>query len=335
MSPRTIKTLIGLALTSAVPVTAAAKGDHQPTVIDMHFHALPAASMGSINSPICAPFEDWPAYDPGSGKSYIDVFNAMQCSHRLISPSTDDAVKAQALAALRRWNVLAVTSGSAKRVEAWRRDAPEHILSAIGFDLDDAPPPETLRRLHAEGRLQVMGEIGSQYDGAAPNDPRLEPYYALAEELDIPLALHVGLGPPGAPYQGMERYRMRNSNPLLLEDVLVRHPRLRLYVMHAGWPMLPEMMALLYAHPQVYVDLGVIDYILPKREFERYLRTLVDAGFEKRIMYGSDNMVWPQAVAISIANIRGARFLTRAQKQDILHDNAARFLRLPTLGRSG
>ncbi len=40
--------------------------------------------------------------------------------------------------------------------------------------------------------------------------------------------------------------------------MLVRHPKLRVYVMHAGWPMINEMIALLYAHPQVCVDMGVL-----------------------------------------------------------------------------
>ncbi len=84
-----------------------------------------------------------------------------------------------------------------------------------------------------------------QYSGLAPNDPSLEPYFALAEELDVPVSIHVGLGPPGAAYAGSPTYRMAHSNPLLLEDVLVRHPKLRLYVMHAGWPMLDEMVGLL------------------------------------------------------------------------------------------
>jgi predicted TIM-barrel fold metal-dependent hydrolase len=78
-----------------------------------------------------------------------------------------------------------------------------------------------------------------------------------------------------------------------LEDVLMRHPKLRLYVMHAGWPMSHQMVALLYAHPQVYVDVAVIDWAIPRREFHQYLRRLVEAGFGKRIMFGSDQMVWP------------------------------------------
>jgi predicted TIM-barrel fold metal-dependent hydrolase len=41
---------------------------------------------------------------------------------------------------------------------------------------------------------------------------------------------------------------MAAGDPLLLEGVLLRHKRLHLFVMHAGWPRLDEMIALLYAH---------------------------------------------------------------------------------------
>ena len=332
---------LGLALTLAPGLASAQATPSQVTVdiskaavIDMHFHAEPADGVGPPPVLICTPFDEFPYFDPGRGKRFIDRFNETACRHKLLSSRSSEEIKAGALAALRKDNIVAVASGPAELVEDWRRAAPDHIISAIGFDLSDAPSIETLRTLHAEGRLAVIGEIGSQYDGAAPNDPRLEPYYALAEELDVPIALHVGLGPPGAAYQGMSHYRMRDSNPLLLEDVLVRHPKLRLYVMHAGWPMLNEMIGLLYAHPQVYVDVGVIDYVIPKKEFYRYLRTLVEAGFEKRIMYGTDNMVWPETIDVALHNIRHAPFLSASQKRDILHDNAARFLRLDTASAS-
>ena len=64
-------------------------------------------------------------------------------------------------------------------------------------------------------------------------------------------------------------YRARLSSPLLLEDVLVKHPKLRINVMHAGFPMLDDTLALLYAHPQVYVDTGVIFYTQPRPAFYR------------------------------------------------------------------
>ncbi|HEX6741450.1 MAG TPA: amidohydrolase family protein, partial [Sphingomicrobium sp.] len=151
---------------------------------------------------------------------------------------------------------------------------------------------------------------------------------ALAEELDIPVAIHVGPGPPGVPYFGSPKYRMALSNPLALEDVLLRHPKMRLYVMHAGWPMGDEMVGLMFTHPQVYVDVAVIDFAWPRAEFHAYLKRLVDAGMGKRIMFGSDQMVWPEAMDIAIANIEAATFLSPEQKRDIFYNNAARFLRL-------
>ena len=156
----------------------------------------------------------------------------------------------------------------------------------------------------------------------------MEPIYALAEELDIPLGIHIGLSRPGVAYDSSPKYRAALSNPMLLEEVLLRHPKLRLYVMHAGWPMLDQMVALMWAHPQVYVDVAVIDWALPRKEFHSYLQRLVEAGFGDRLMFGSDQMVWPDAIGRAIEGIESAAFLTQQQKRNILYNNAARFLRL-------
>ena len=78
----------------------------------------------------------------------------------------------------------------------------------------------------------------------------------------------------------------------------------------------------------MYVDVGFVDYSLPRKEFHHYLRRLVEAGFGKRVMFGSDENIWPQAVGVAMENINSADFLTPEQKRDILCNNAARFLRL-------
>lgn len=98
--------------------------------------------------------------------------------------------------------------------------------------------------------------------------------------------------------------------------------------MHAGWPMLDDMLATLYTHPQLYVDLAAICFMIPKKEFYYYLERLVNAGFGKRILFGSDNMIWPGAIEAGIQTITQAKFLSESQKRDILFNNAARFLRL-------
>ena len=68
---------------------------------------------------------------------------------------------------------------------------------------------------------------------------------------------------------------MALNDPLLLEEVLLRHKRLRVLLMHAGWPFLESTMALLHAHPNVYVDLGALQ-AASRPAYYRHLRGLVE-----------------------------------------------------------
>ena len=70
------------------------------------------------------------------------------------------------------------------------------------------------------------------------------------------------------------------------------------------------------------------DWNYPRAQFYAELKRLVDAGFGKRIMFGSDPGPFPTAIGAAIKSIQEAPFLSAAQKRDILYNNAARFLRL-------
>jgi hypothetical protein len=104
--------------------------------------------------------------------------------------------------------------------------------------------------------------------------------------------------------------------------------------MHAGFPYLQETIAILHMYPQVYADLGAIDWLRPREAFHEYLRALVRNGLGKQLMFGSDQMVWPEGIGMAIEGIESASFLTKEQKRDIFYNNAVRFLRLDekTLG---
>jgi hypothetical protein len=185
------------------------------------------------------------------------------------------------------------------------------------------------------GRLRALAELEPQYVGFSPADSQMEPFWQLAEEFDVPVGIHMGPGPSGItdassplwPPVKSPRYRMALGDPLLLEEVLVKHPHLRLYVMHAGWPRLESMIALMSVHPGVYVDVAALqsEAVLPRSAYYRHLRGLVEAGFAKRIMFGSD---FPDQVGAGIDAVLAADFLSSEQKSDVLCNNAARFLRL-------
>lgn len=73
------------------------------------------------------------------------------------------------------------------------------------------------------------------------------------------------------------------------------------------------------------MDVAVIDWAIPRAEFHDYLRALIRAGFEQRVMFGSDQMFWPEAIGMAVAGVDSAAFLTRSEKRDIFYNNAARF----------
>ena len=125
----------------------------------------------------------------------------------------------------------------------------------------------------------------------------------------------------------LPRSGSRSAIRCCLEEVLLRHQRLRLFVMHAGWPRLEPMIALMAAHPGVHVDVAALQDTnkVPRARYYRHLRGLVEAGFASRIMFGSD---FPATVEAGIEAIMAADFLSEQQKADILCRNAARFLRL-------
>jgi predicted TIM-barrel fold metal-dependent hydrolase len=297
-----------------------------PPIIDMHLHAHALSDYGG-GVPVCTNDQkiSFPGVDPTRP---ITLDLVLQCPRPLSPPATDAEVMRQSIAMLRRYNIWAVTTGSVERVGEWRTAEPNRIIPAHSFAIQNARSPAEFRRLHAEGKVAIFAEIGAQYRGRSLADPIYEPYFALAEELDVPVGVHLGEGPPGAHYVGEADYRAGLTSPLQLEEVLIRHPRLRLYVMHYGSPLVDEMIALLYSHPQVYVDIAQNDWGFPRAHFYSQLQRLINAGFGKRIMWGSDQMIWPETIRVAIETIESAPFLSAEQKRDIFYNNAARFLRL-------
>ena len=316
-----------LALLLATPLAAAgAEPVHCGPVIDMHLHAFAMDELPP-GAPACPGDQQVmvPTIDP---RDPFDFSKFIACDRPIFAAKDDTDLRERTLAELHRHNVRrAVTEGPL--VGEWRKAAGgDTLIPGLSFSHRDKSTDE-LRRLHAAGQLAVLGETGIQYRGLRPDDPRYAPYFALAEELDIPVALHLGEGPPAAArFPGYETYRVDMGQPLLLEDVLRRHPKLRIYVMHYGSPFVEQMIAMMFTYPNLYVDVACNDWAFPRAQFHDALKRMVDAGFGKRILFGSDQMYWPDAIGEAIEAIETAPFLDAEQKRDILYDNAARFLRL-------
>lgn len=330
-----MRAFVAIAIFSPFFAGPVAAQDGQP-IIDMHLHATSPDGFGGPQT-VCTNRDsvEFPPVDP---REEATVQKTAICARPLMSVSDAEENARRTGEMMERYDIYGVLDltredlgfeGSLAQAEAWQGHAPGRYWNALDFGDLGVPPLETLEALVKEGRIQVFAEISPQYDGETPTTERLDPYFALAERLDVPVGLHLGEGPPGGAHvMPGSSYTPAAGRPLDLDPLLRRYPDLRIYVMHFGSPLVEEMIALLYSHPNLYVDVAQNNWGFPRAHFYRQLKQLVDAGFGKRIMFGSDQMIWPETIPIAIETIEQAPFLTEEQKRDILYNNAARFLRL-------
>ncbi len=298
-----------------------------PPVIDVHVHAMDESFPGG---PMCPNESKFLASDPSTKEAPFG-WSQEECTPKLFPAAKGEYLK-DVVAEMERLNVTAVVFGDPKSVQKWKDAAPGRVIPGTSFNEGMTPGKrvalDELRKDFTKDGFKVMGEIGLQYEGLSPSDPSVDAFFALAEELDVPVAIHMGTGGSGRANLGMQKFRGSMGNPLLLEELLARHPKLRVQVMHAGYPMIDNMLTLLQANSHVYVDVAGLIWSYPLKEVNRYIQRLVEAGFEDRVMFGTDQLEWPKLMAYSISIIQNADYLSPEQKRDILYNNAARFLRL-------
>ena len=191
-----MKVLVLLLLLIALPtgLLNAQEGPVSRRIIDVHLHAYPPDVFGAVRIP-----------DPATGQP---------------SPLTEREIRDQTLVQMRdNGVVLGIISGPPDIVERWKQAAPNVFIGAPQFPHPfPFPDLDRLRDLHSNGTIGALGEVTTQFEGLAPDDEQLEPYLELAEELGIPIGIHMSTGPKATP-DGSGRswapnFRVALGNPL-------------------------------------------------------------------------------------------------------------------------
>ncbi|MDO9373692.1 MAG: amidohydrolase family protein [Ferruginibacter sp.] len=169
-------------------------------------------------------------------------------------------------------------------------------------------------------KIDFIGEVLTQYHGISSADEKMFPYYALAEKYGLPVGVHTG---SAGPDHGCPTFREDMGDPALLKPVMQKFPSMKLWIMHAGGPFLPQAIELMKAYPTIYTDISAVNNpaILPPAQFAGLIKMFVNAGLEDRLMFGSDNA----PIKTVLEAIDQLDFLTPEQKQKIVYENATRF----------
>lgn len=111
-----------------------------------------------------------------------------------------------------------------------------------------------------------------------PNDESVFPVYEKAQELDIPVAFHVGTTPFGS------LCRLSQANPILIDDIAVRFPDLRIMLTHLGTLWHNESFMVVEKNPNVFIDTSAYLYEIK----DLLTMDLIDRIGADKIIFGTD-----------------------------------------------
>ena len=168
--------------------------------------------------------------------------------------------------------------GSQEAVADFVKRHPDRFAGWCSVDPNDQACVEQLK--HYVNNLGLRGlKLGPIYQNFDPSDPRHLPLFQEAERLGIPINWHQGTS-------FVRNGPLKYSNPVLLEDIAVACPDLRMIVSHMGHPWETECVVLIRKHPNLYADTSALHY-RPWRHYQAFM-TAFEYGVEHKLIFGSD-----------------------------------------------
>lgn len=158
--------------------------------------------------------------------------------------------------------------------------AAAHPEKVIGFGAIDPTADPIERTLDEIVALKLKGiKLGPIYQNIHPTDPRMKKVYEFGQRNQLPIMVHQGTtfvrtGP------------LKYALPILLEDVALEFPELRLVIAHLGHPWIAETLVLIRKHPHFYSDISALHY--RPWQFYNALIMAKEYGVLDKLLFGSD-----------------------------------------------
>lgn len=204
-----------------------------------------------------------------------------------------------------------------EKVAAWCRKHPDRFSGLAGVD-----PTRGMQGLRdLEQAVREHGFVGAHFYPhwfrMAPDSALVYPYYAKCCELDVPIMMQVG---QNLIYQKDVRLPSV-ARPILLDQVAIDFPELKLLGIHIGVPWTDEMIAMAWKHENVYIG---IDAYAPKY-LPAALKHYMNSYGAHKVLFGTD---WPVIdPERAVAEMAEHDFRPEALRQ-IMGDTARKVFRL-------
>jgi predicted TIM-barrel fold metal-dependent hydrolase len=177
----------------------------------------------------------------------------------------------------------------------------------------------------ARDLVENHGVKGFKFHGIAqnadPGDRMAWPIYEVINEYRLPAIFHTGHSGMGTGMRAGGGMRLKYGQPMLVDDVAVEFPDMKIILAHPSWPWVDESLSMALHKENVFIDLSGWSpkYFAP--QIIRYANTQL----RKKMLFGSDfPLIHPDKW---IEAARDVGFKDEVMP-GIMKDNAARVLGL-------
>ena len=165
------------------------------------------------------------------------------------------------------------------------KDNPTRLYGLHGINAEERM--DGVREL--ERAVKEFGFVGAHLHtygfGLPVNDKRYFPFYAKCVELDVPVIMQIGHSAEAMPSE--------MGRPILLDDIALYFPELRIVAAHTGWPWVEELIAMSWKHPNIFIGTTAHGPKYWDKSLVAYMNTK-GRGLGK-VLFGTDYPVlnWP------------------------------------------
>ena len=142
------------------------------------------------------------------------------------------------------WFTGNVNDATATFVKAY----PERLIGFMSLHPYDAACVDEFERCRTDLGLRGI-KLGANYQNFDPLEPRALAVYERAQKYGLPILFHQGTSP-------VREAPIRLAHPLLMDEIAIRYPDLKIIMAHMGHPWQAETCVVIRKHPHVYADLS-------------------------------------------------------------------------------
>lgn len=186
-------------------------------------------------------------------------------------------------------------------------DAPDRRVGFLSVNPEDPDAYLEAERCIAAGLQGV--KLGPNYQNFDPLTDVAHRFYAFCSDNALPILFHQGASP-------IRHAPLRYTYPLVVDEIALTHPELRIVMAHMGHPWGRETVVTVRKHPHVYADVSSI-YLRPWVCYESLVYAQ-EWGATHKLLLGSDFPIATSGEAI--AGLRRVNDLAEGTRMPRIED---------------